>query len=156
MTLPPSQHSFFCHDFGRWSQVKWRQAGCTVKLSGATMISLLSLQLSVLLFAAAAPLPPERSRPKEETAVLFFNVNVRGEIEAIGEDEPLVGKEAIKKYLKRVADGYKDDGINVANVGVVIRADRNLKWGELNDIVKLCRDACFEKIQLRAIQKAAD
>jgi biopolymer transport protein ExbD len=112
-----------------------------------------------VLLMTAAPLPPERELKKERPMdaddaipVLFFNVNKHGGLEVPGADEALVDRKAIKKYLQKCADDKKADG-GLARASLVIRADRDLKWGELHDIVTLCREVGFEKIQLRTIQK---
>jgi biopolymer transport protein ExbD len=80
--------------------------------------------------------------------VIFLTMNEKGEL-IIPDREPVRDRAAIKQLLRGKADRLMQDA-KKQSATVVIRADRNAKFGDVVDLMDLCKQAGFSKIQLRA------
>lgn len=108
-----------------------------------------------LPFAQSAR-PMERS---DDSDVLFLNVNSEGNVEVVGQSEPLTTKPAITYYLKQQ---YEDtlrrqrirDEKQQIRTAVIIRADRAASYGRLYEIMRACKEVGYRKLQIRAMTKA--
>jgi biopolymer transport protein ExbD len=88
---------------------------------------------------------------------VFLNMNEKGELLVVGRD-PLKTQSEIKGYLLREHDFAerlaKERGDKKIRTVIVIRAHRGVDWGQGYQLLHLCKDAGFTKLQLRAVQKA--
>ena len=97
---------------------------------------------------------------KAEFEVLVLNMEASGKLLVVGQPEPLdtVGK---KKYFlkqffadaKRAAEESGDKKGQVKTT-IIIRADRNAIYEEVFELMALCKEAGFKKLQLRAFTRA--
>ncbi|HEV3119612.1 MAG TPA: biopolymer transporter ExbD [Gemmataceae bacterium] len=101
-----------------------------------------------------------RAMDKAEFEVLVLNMEASGKLLVVGQPEPLdtVGK---KKYFlkqffadaKRAAEESGDKKGQVKTT-IIIRADRNAIYEEVFELMALCKEAGFKKLQLRAFTRA--
>jgi biopolymer transport protein ExbD len=99
-----------------------------------------------------------RPADKRETDMIYLNLNREGKLEVPGRDQPLVTMLDKKVYLsaqyqdtKRAlkASGQPDD----VKTSVVIRADKNVEYKEVYELLRLCREVGYHKLQVRAMTK---
>jgi biopolymer transport protein ExbD len=90
--------------------------------------------------------PPEK--PPEHS--LTLQVIADGRVLFLGDPVP---PEAISGHLERERRRLSDEGANPKDSLVVIRAHRNCPTGKVQDIIKECQKASFEKFALRAEEK---
>jgi len=94
-----------------------------------------------------------RPMEKSQTDVLFLNLDKEGKVMAPGEQRPLVSLGEKQYYLRQqYADTKRKDG-DVHTV-VIVRADRNTNYGQLFELLHLCKQAGYHKMQIRAYTKA--
>lgn len=98
---------------------------------------------------------------KQEEYVIFLNITKQGEVElstldAIGDDRTLTNPERVRTYMKRRYDedmraakpGQKDKGPRSL---VILRADKETPFEKVYAIMTACRQAGYERAQLRVI-----
>lgn len=90
--------------------------------------------------------PPEK--PPEHS--LTLQVIADGRVLFLGDP---VAPEAIGGHLERERRRLSDEGANPTDSLVIIRAHRNCPTGKVQDIIKECQKARFEKFALRAEEK---
>jgi biopolymer transport protein ExbD len=92
---------------------------------------------------------------KNVTDVLYLNINDKGQIEVVGRQEPLSDMSQIKNFLRTE---YRNrevvSGPGQVNTSVIIRADQNVEYKLVYQILRQCKEQGFRKMQLRAMQKA--
>jgi len=101
-----------------------------------------------------------RAMDKAEFEVLVLNMEASGKLLVVGQPEPLdtVGKKKyfLKQYFadaKRAAEESGDKKGQVKTT-IIIRADRNAIYEEVFELMALCKEAGFKKLQLRAFTRA--
>ena len=103
----------------------------------------------------------EAARPmnKDETDVLFLNLNRDGYLEVTWEGAPLKTLDQMSlslkerfNDLKRLSD-YQGKGGKV-ETNIIIRADRNVDYGLVFNLMKKCQEIGFTHFQLRAMTRA--
>jgi biopolymer transport protein ExbD len=81
-------------------------------------------------------------------------VNARAELVIDGQEKPIATVEEKKKYIENLAADikkkYADHKEPVAQVQVVIEAAADAPYADVYEILKMCKDAGFKKLQLRA------
>jgi biopolymer transport protein ExbD len=100
---------------------------------------------------SARPLEVSGSDP------LYLNMNDRGELLVTGQ-EPLRTKSEMGQYLKqeyaRAERSAKEKGSSKIKTVVIIRAHKSVDYEPVYDLLRLCKDSGFTKLQLRAVQKS--
>jgi biopolymer transport protein ExbD len=104
--------------------------------------------------------PSQTARPmdkSEASAVLFLNMNKAGALEVPGMDTPLENQGDIRFYLKQqFADDERAEKGKAEKRSIVIRADQGSDYEKVYDLLSICKEVGFKKLQLRAIQKNAN
>src|SRR5947209_9032894 len=93
----------------------------------------------------------QSARPldKGETDVLFLNLNKDGQMEVVGQEEPLRNDAQIGSYLKQeFADRKARDEKGKVNTMVILRADERVEYKTVYKVLRKCKDAGFTKLQL--------
>lgn len=95
-----------------------------------------------------------RPMDKRIESPLFINVDAKGQVIAPGQPKPLATIPEIRLYLKQC---YEDASRLAQQVGdkqvgsvVVIRADQSVDYAYVYHILRMCKEAGFRKLQLRA------
>ncbi len=101
-----------------------------------------------------------RAMDKGEVDVLVLNMDQFGKVSVVGHQQPLttVGE---KKYFlrqfyadaKREAEARGDKKGEVLT-SVILRADRDATYGQIYELLGLCKEAGFHRLQLRAYTQA--
>jgi len=100
-----------------------------------------------------------RAMDKGEIDVLFLNMDPTGKLIAPGQPKPLASLGEKKYYLKQQftdakrAAEERGDRSGKVNTAIIIRADRNATYAELFELLHLCKEAGYHKMQLRAYTK---
>jgi biopolymer transport protein ExbD len=108
----------------------------------------------ILPFAQSA-----RPMDKGEVDVLFLNLDSKGSLIVPGREQPLSSMGAKQLYLRQEYDNAKrlaelrDDKSGKVNTSIIIRADRGATYGQIYELLRLCKDAGYHKLQLRAMTK---
>ena len=108
----------------------------------------------------------EMARPVKKAQVdpLFLNVTREGRLQLIGESFSIKDPNDMAKinaYLKREATLIKlsmqksgKAGTEGLEATVIIRGDERVHYGDVQDLIRACREAGFVKFSLRANLKA--
>jgi biopolymer transport protein ExbD len=97
-----------------------------------------------------------RVMDKGEVDVLFLNVDQHGKVMVPGRQKPLITTGEKTFYLSQQhADtlrSMKDKGDKSGQVktSIIIRADLGANYGDIFELMHLCRAAGYQKVQLRA------
>ena len=68
-----------------------------------------------------------------------------------------LGSQSVKESLNFEADNFeKTKGVKRAEVTVVLRADAEVSTGKIQELIKTCQEAGFEKFALKAKQKSTE
>ena len=103
-----------------------------------------------------------RPMDKTEVDVLFLNVDHSGKLLVPGREQPLTTLPQMRVYLrqvyldaKRTAEekGDKDGRVKTA---VVIRADRRTTYLKIFELLQLCKEVGYQKLQLRALTQSGE
>lgn len=101
-----------------------------------------------------------RPMDKTELDVLFLNVDHDGKLMVPGRDQPLTTLPQMRVYLRQVyadakrADEEKGDHSGRVQTAVVIRADKRTTYLKIFELLQLCKDTGYHKLQLRALTQA--
>jgi biopolymer transport protein ExbD len=101
-----------------------------------------------------------RPMDKAELDVLFLNVDQNGKLMVPGREQPLTTLPQIRVYLRQVyADAKRaaeEKGDKTARVktAVVIRADKRATYLRIFELLQLCKEIGYQKLQLRALTQA--
>lgn len=102
--------------------------------------------------------PPQVKRDKEFVINFGYERNDKGEI--IGAGTPLVfyaGEsmpvQQFRSPLKLERDNYAATGVDPKDVSVTIRADSQVPFGQVQELIKLCQEVGFTSFALKAQQK---
>jgi biopolymer transport protein ExbD len=107
---------------------------------------------NVKLPMAQSARPMDKS---EASSVLFLNMNRNGELMLPGQD-PMSTQGEVRFYLKsQFSDAERIEKGKGPQVSIVIRADEGADYGKVYDLLSICKEVGFRKLQLRAIQKVA-
>lgn len=96
--------------------------------------------------------PMDRSLDK----VLMLNMDARGQLWVLGRDQPLTNPGEISYFLRREfndsqlfaqARGDKSGAVRTA---VIIRADQDVKYDKVYQLLRACKEAGYKNLQLRA------
>ncbi|HEV3203787.1 MAG TPA: biopolymer transporter ExbD [Gemmataceae bacterium] len=94
-----------------------------------------------------------RPEDKRETDLLFLNITKEGAVEVVGKD-PMKKQAEIKSFLrtyyqdtKRALEKEKNKEVPTV---IVIRADRNVDFKEVYQVMRWCKEIGFRKFQMRA------
>jgi len=97
-----------------------------------------------------------RPADKSEVEVLYLNLNSDGKVMVSGRETPLSSMAEVKYYLKSMADEAKTtqerngDKSGILKTVVIIRADKGADFAPVFDVLRECKQAGFNKWQLRA------
>jgi biopolymer transport protein ExbD len=101
-----------------------------------------------------------RPMEKSEIDVLFLNLDSEGKVMALGRQQPLLTASEIKYYLrqqyedaKRAAERRGDKSGKVGTA-IILRADKNVDYAHVYDVMQLCKDVGYRRLQLRAYTRA--
>ena len=93
-----------------------------------------------------------RPMEKSEVDVLFLNLDQTGKVMVPGGEQPLDTLGQKQFYLRqKYADTKRASG--QVHTVVIVRADRNASYGHLFELLKLCKQAGYQKMQIRAYTK---
>lgn len=100
-----------------------------------------------------------RPMDKSQDAVLFLNINRSGQLEVPGQD-PMQSMGDIKYYLsQQYADAERADklkgGSGAVTTAIVIRADEASNYGQVFQVLQVCKQVGYRKLQLRATTKSS-
>jgi biopolymer transport protein ExbD len=97
-----------------------------------------------------------RAMDRAEAEVLVLNMEATGKLQVVGQPKPLgtLGEKRfyLKQYFadaRRTAEEQGDRGGRVKTT-VIIRADRNANYEDVFELMALCKEIGFKKLQLRA------
>lgn len=93
------------------------------------------------------------AKPPEQAPEDFLTVQMTEDADCIVEGR-LVPVSGVYDLLLRKAQYYESRGQEVGNVTVIIRAHKFAPTGKVQDLIKECQRARFEKFVLRAKEKA--
>jgi biopolymer transport protein ExbD len=108
----------------------------------------------ILPFAQSA-----RPMNKGEVDVLFLNMDSSGSLIVPGKEQPLKSLGSKQLYLRQEhADAkhlaeLRGDKSGKVNTSIIIRADRGATYGQIYELLHLCKEAGYQKLQLRAMTK---
>ena len=94
-----------------------------------------------------------RPMDKNETDVLFLNLNGEGKLMVLGKDHPLPLTE-IKVWLRQQyndAERVSKDG--KVRTAIIIRADQGASYADVFKVMQACKEEKYRKLKLRAITK---
>jgi biopolymer transport protein ExbD len=100
-----------------------------------------------------------RAMDKSLVDVLFLNMDAKGHLIIIGEPKPLSTLGQVRYYLgQQFADAKRSaqqrgDKSGKVNTTVIIRADRDANWNKVYELLLMCKEAGYSKLQLRAYTK---
>jgi len=89
------------------------------------------------------------ARPVEEAPDNFFTVQMADDGNAIIEGR-IIPQSGIYDLLLRKAQYYESRGKQISDVTVIVRAHKGAPTGKVQDVIKECQRARFEKFVLRA------
>jgi biopolymer transport protein ExbD len=101
-----------------------------------------------------------RPMDKTELDVLFLNVDQGGKVIVPGRDQPLTTLPQMRVYLRQIhadakrAAEEKGDKSGRVKTAVVIRADKRTTYSKIFDLLQLCKEVGYQKLQLRALTQA--
>lgn len=101
-----------------------------------------------------------RPMDKGEVDVLFLNMDATGKLLISGQPKPLSTTGEVQYYLRQqFADAKRQaedrgDRSGKVRTAVIVRADREVTYAQLYQLLKLCKDVGYRKLQLRAYSKA--
>jgi biopolymer transport protein ExbD len=101
-----------------------------------------------------------RPMDKTELDVLFLNVDQNGKLVVTGRDQSLTTLPQMRVYLRQVyadakrAAEEKGDHSGRVKTAVVIRADKRTTYLMIFELLQLCKDIGYQKLQLRALTQA--
>jgi biopolymer transport protein ExbD len=91
---------------------------------------------------------------KKGTGALFLNMDHKGHLTVLDQPKPLVTIPEIRLYLqtayqdaKRLADNLGEKEVGVV---VVVRADQLCDYAYVYHMLRMCKEAGFRRLQLRA------
>jgi biopolymer transport protein ExbD len=99
-----------------------------------------------------------RAMDKGEFEVLVLNMDAAGKIQVVGQPVPLstLGE---KKYFLRQAyadaqrTAHEKDKKAPVTTTIIVRADKNANYLDVYELLTLCKEIGFRKLQLRAYSK---
>jgi biopolymer transport protein ExbD len=101
-----------------------------------------------------------RPMDRAELDVLFLNVDQNGKLMVPGREQPLTTLPQIRVYLRQVyadakrAAEEKGDKTGRVKTAVVIRADKRATYLRIFELLQLCKEIGYQKLQLRALTQA--
>ena len=101
-----------------------------------------------------------RPMDKGEIDVLFLNLDPNGKLIVPGQPKPLSAVGEKRYYLKQQYSDAKHaaeergDKQGRVNTAIIIRADRSATYMQVFELLHLCKEAGYRKMQLRAYTKA--
>ncbi len=108
--------------------------------------------------------PAKNKRDNELVLNIGFNRNAEGYLVGAGipmlfyaGDQIPLGDKRIRESLDFEAENFeKTKGVKRAEVTVIFRADAEVPTGKIQELMKTCQEAGFEKFDLRAKQESTD
>jgi biopolymer transport protein ExbD len=105
-----------------------------------------------------------RPADKRETEQLFLNLTAESRVEVTGRDPMPMAKPAeIKTFLRkeygdtlRALELEKGKGKAVVKTIIVIRADKNVEYKDVYQLMRWCKEEKFTRFQLRAMTRNPD
>jgi biopolymer transport protein ExbD len=100
-----------------------------------------------------------RPMDKTEVDVLFLNVDQNGKLIVPGRDQPLTTLPQMRVYLRQVYEDAKrvaqesGDKTGKVKTTIVIRGDRRTTYLKIFDLLQLCKEVGYQKLQLRALSQ---
>lgn len=97
----------------------------------------------------------QSARPMDKSAddVLFLNLESTGHLRIFGRPEPLKTPGEMGYYLKTAfADAQRHNKDPVRTL-VVIRADQDVNFAKVFLLLRMCKDAGYRKLQMRALTR---
>jgi biopolymer transport protein ExbD len=101
-----------------------------------------------------------RPMDKTEVDVLFLNMDQNGRLVVPGRDQPLTTLPQMRVYLRQVyadarrAAEERGDKSGRVKTAVVIRADKLTTYLRIFELLQLCKEMGYQKLQLRALAQA--
>jgi biopolymer transport protein ExbD len=101
-----------------------------------------------------------RPMDKAEIDVLFLNMDQHGRLMVPGRDQPLSTLPQMRVYLRQVCADAKraaeerGDKSGRVKTAVVIRADKRATYLKIFELLQLCKDVGYQRLQLRALTEA--
>lgn len=103
-----------------------------------------------------------RPMDKSEVDILFLNMDAQGRLLVPGQEKPLATQGEMSFYLKQqYADAKrtaetKGDKSGQVRTAVIIRAHRDVSYAQVFQLLRLCKDTGYRKLQLRALTKGGN
>jgi biopolymer transport protein ExbD len=88
---------------------------------------------------------------------LFLNLDQNGKLIVPGRDQPLTTLPQMRVYLRQVFEDAKrvaqesGDKNGKVKTTIVIRGDRRTTYLKIFDLMQLCKEVGYQKLQLRAL-----
>jgi len=100
--------------------------------------------------------PAQTARPMAEAShVLFLNVTAGGNLIVSG-NVPMATRGAIRFFLKQeYDDAERVEPGRGQKLTVVIRADQAADYDKVYDLLSVCKEVGYKKLQLRVMHRAA-
>jgi biopolymer transport protein ExbD len=95
-----------------------------------------------------------RPMDKNETEVLFINMNKEGQVLALGVTHPMNPAETQVWLNQQYEDARLNAKEGTVNTVVVIRAHKSAGYADVYQLLRSCKAAGFRKMQLRAMTRA--
>lgn len=114
-----------------------------------------SLDLAIKLPVLGSPIPTEA----QELETLVLNISKDGKVKAYGREQnvrDLAAHEAQLARTKSKVSGTELGPNDEIPITVVIRADRETPFHEINNIITDCQQNGFRRFQYRAMSKVAN
>jgi biopolymer transport protein ExbD len=100
-----------------------------------------------------------RPMDKGEIDVLFLNMDQYGKVMIPGRQKPLITTGEKEYYLNQQhadtlrTQAEKGDRSGRVKTSVIIRADQGANYGQIFELLHLCKQAGYHKLQLRAYRR---
>ncbi len=97
----------------------------------------------------------QSARPMDKSAddVLFLNLEPNGYLRIFGRPEPLQTIGEMNYYLKMAFEDARRLNRDPVKTLVVLRADQDVNFAKVFLLLRLCKDAGYRKLQLRALTR---
>jgi biopolymer transport protein ExbD len=86
---------------------------------------------------------------KSEGDFLYINIDKDGKILVLGQD-PMDMADTTAWLNRRVMEAPKDEKTNKPRTAIVIRADKGIGYGNVYDLMALCKSKGFSRFYVRA------
>jgi len=105
----------------------------------------------------------QSARPMSRTEgdVLYLNLDDQGRLRVLGRQQPLVHPGEVQFFLKQhYADAARlareRGGSGEVRTAVVIRGHRDVSYGRIYQLLRMCKEAGYRRLHLRALTQGGE